>query len=77
MSYAKGRLFPDQTPKMLMENEALNGSIAKNPFQSQHFDLNKVGLYGDAVSIPNQLLASDFDNGLILLSYMQAMRTFN
>ena len=81
LSYTKDRLFPDQAPKLLMiamvENEAFNGNIKKNPFHFQHFDLSKFALYRDGVSVPGQAFTPDFDNGLVLRSYMQTMRTFN
>ena len=81
MSYTKDRLFPDQAPKLLMlsmvSNEAFNGSIKRNPFFFQHFDLNKIALYRDGVSVPGQAFTPDFDNNKVLRSYMQTMRVFN
>lgn len=81
LSYTKDRLFPDQAPKLLMiamvENEAFNGSIKKNPFFFQHFNLTKLALYRDGVSVPGQPFTPDFDNGHVLRSYMQTMRAFN
>jgi len=80
-SFTKDRLFPDQAPKLLMiamvENIAFNGNIKKNPFNFQHFNLNKLGLYRDGVSVPGRPFTPDFKNGKILRSYMQTMRTFN
>ena len=80
-SYVKDRLFPDLAPKMLMismvENTAFNGSIGKNPFYFQHFDLKKLCLYRDGVSVTGQALSPNFDKGLVVRSYMQTMRTFN
>lgn len=81
LSYTKDRLFPDQAPKLLMiamlENEAFNGNIKKNPFLFHHFDLSKLALYRDGVSVPGQAFTPDFDKGQVLRSYMQTMRTFN
>lgn len=80
-SYTKDRLFPDQAPKMLMiamvDNDAFNGNVAKNPFHFQHFGLNKLALYRDGMSVPGRPFAPDFANGKILRSYMQTMRSFN
>lgn len=81
LSYTKDRLFPDQAPKLLMiamvENEAFNGSIKKNPFNFRHFDLSKLALYRDGVSVPGQPFTPDFDSRLVLRSYMQTMRAYN
>ena len=80
-SYTKDRLFPEGAPKLLMiamvENEAFNGNIAKNPFFFQHFDLKKLALYRDGVSVPGRPFTPDFANGKTLRSYMQLMRTFD
>ena len=78
-SHTKDRLFPDQAPKCLMiamiENDAFNGNIKKNPFNFQHFDLNKIALYRDGVSIPGRPFTPDFDNGQFVRSYMNTIRT--
>ena len=80
-SYTKDRLFPDQAPKLLMvamvDNDAFNGNLSKNPFHLQHFGLNKLALYRDGMSVPGRPFAPDFAKGKILRSYMQTMRTFN
>lgn len=80
-SYTKDRLFPDQAPKCLMiamiENEAFNGSISKNPFFFDHFKLNKIALYRDGASIPGRPFTPDFEKGKILRSYLHTMRTMN
>ena len=80
-SYTKDRLFPDQAPKLLMiamvDNDAFNGNLSKNPFHFQHFGLNKLALYRDGISVPGRPFTPDFANGKVLRSYMQTMRTFN
>ena len=80
-SYTKDRLFPDQAPKCLMiamvENDAFNGNIKKNPFHFQHFDLRKIALYRDGVSIPGRPFTPDFNNGKYLRSYLNTIRTMN
>ena len=79
-SYTKDRLFPDQAPKLLLmsmvENDAFNGSIKKNPFNFQHFDLNKIALYREGRSVPGRPFTPDFTNNLCLRSYMNTMRAF-
>lgn len=80
-SYTKDRLFPDQAPKLLMiamvDNDAFNGSITKNPFHFEHFNLNKLALYRDGISVPGRPFAPNFKKGNVLRSYMQTMRTFD
>ena len=78
-SYTKDRLFPDQAPKCLMiamvENDAFNGNIKKNPFHFEHFDLRKIALYRDGNSIPGRPFTPDFDNEHYMRSYLHTMRT--
>lgn len=80
-SATKDRLFPDQAPKSLIiamvENDAFNGSIKKNPFHFEHFSLNKIALYRDGVSIPGRPQTPDFENDKYIRSYLQTMRTMN
>ena len=80
-SYTKDRLFPDMAPKLLMvamvENEAFNGNIKKNPFHFKHFDMNKIALYREGRSIPGQPFTPDFDETWYLRSYLNTMQTFN
>ena len=80
-SYVKDRLFPDGAPKLLLvamiDNEAYNGNIKKNPFNFQHFDLNKIALYKDGRSTPGRPLTPDFDKDMYLRDYLMTMRAFN
>ena len=61
----------------MVENEAFNGVINKNPFHFQNFNLSKIALYRDGRSIPGQPLTPDFAKGNTLRSYVQTMRVFN
>ena len=80
-SYTKDRLFPDEAPKCLMiamvENDAYNGNIKKNPFHFQHFDLSKIALYRDGNSIPGRAFSPNFDDEKYLRSYLNTIRTLN
>ena len=80
-SYVKDRLFPLQAPKLLMigmvENEAYNGDVMKNPFHFQHFGLNKIALYREGESIPGRPFTPDFDAGHYSRSYANTMQTFH
>ena len=81
LSYTKDRLFPDMAPKMMMvamiENTAYNGELGKNPFNFQHFNLNKIALYREGRSIPGQPLTPNFNKNTYLRSYVQTMRALN
>ena len=61
----------------MVENEAYNGSIDKNPFHFQHFNLSKLALYRDCISVPGQAFYPDFQSGKTLRSYMHLMKTFD
>ena len=80
-SYTKDQLFMDQSPKLLLvamiENDALNGSLAKNPFNFQHFNLSKIALYREGRSVPGPPFTPDFGNEHYLRSYKYTMRSLN
>ena len=80
-SHIKDRLFPLQAPKLLIvgmvENDAYNGNYKKNPFNFQHFDLNKIALYREGESIPGRPFTPDFSNGYYSRSYANFMQTFH
>lgn len=78
-SYTKDRLFPDNLPKFLIigmvDNEAFNGNLKKNPFNFQHFNLAKIALFRDGRCIPSQPFTPDFESEHYLRSYKHTMRT--
>ena len=80
-NYVKDRLYQSQTPKMLivgcLEHDAFNGNIQKSPFNFQHFDLNKIGLYRDGELVPGQIFQPDFDKNLFLHAYVNTMNALN
>lgn len=80
-SYIKDRLFPHQLPKLviigMIENEAYNGDIKKNPFNFQHFDLTSIGLYRNGESTPGRPFTPDFSKGLYAKCYANAMQVFH
>ena len=79
-SYNKDHLFPDQAPKLLLvglvENAAFNGSYTKNPFNFQHFNLNKIALYREGSSIPGLPFEPNFKEGRYLQDYMNTVSVF-
>ena len=79
--FIKDRLFPSQTPKMLiigcLNHAAFNGSYHTNPFDFQHFNLNKIGLYRDGELVPGQIFTPDFAEGYVLRPYVHTMNVLN
>lgn len=77
-SFIKDHLFPNQSPRMLfiamVENDAYNGNIKKNPFHFQHFDLSQIALYHGGRSIPGAPLKVDYANNLYLEAYYDLIR---
>ena len=76
-SHNKDHLFPDQAPNLLyvamVENAAYNGSLKKNPFNFQHFGLNKMALYKEGCSVPGLPFEPDFSAGRFLRDYINTM----
>ena len=80
-SYIKDHLFSDIAPKMIMiammDNDAYNGTYAKNPFHFKDYGLNRLALSRDGKFIPGFALQPDFTNKQYLREYVQTMRTFD
>ena len=80
-SHVKDRLFPLQAPKLLIvgmvENAAFNGAYDKNPFNFQHFNLNKIALFREGESIPGRPFTPDFTKEHYARSYANTMQTFH
>ena len=76
-SYIKDHLFPDQAPKLLLvsmvKNSAYNGSYTENPYNFEHFGLNKIALYREGCSVPGLPFEPDFKAGRYLRDYMNTM----
>lgn len=80
-NHVKDRLYPSQTPKMLvvgcLEHDAFNGNMMKSPFNFQHFDVNKIGLYRDGELVPGQIFHPDFDKNRFSHAYVNTMNAMN
>jgi hypothetical protein len=80
-SYIKDGVFTSQVPKMvvvgLLEHDAFNGNIKKSPFNFQHFNLNKIGLFRDGEMVPAQRFTPDYDNNFFMAAYNNTMQTLN
>jgi len=69
------KLFTGQLPSRLVvglvRNDAFNGVIGRNPFNFQHFDLNKISMYVDGQQQHSiKPLNPDFANGCYVSSYL-------
>ena len=79
--HIQDNLFASQVPKLLviglLEHAAFNGDIKKNPFDFQHFGLNKIGLYRDGDLVPGQILTPDYDSDEYTRAYNHTMSALN
>ncbi len=64
LSSVKEGLFTGQLPSRLaiglVDNAAYNGAYNLNPYNWQHFNLNKLGVYVDGQNIPHKALTPKF-----------------
>ena len=80
-NYTRERLFPLQTPKLLVvafvDNGAFNGSYSLNPFHFQDFGLSEIVLYRNGIGVPGRPFTPDFTTGTeeYLRSYINTMQT--
>ena len=74
MSHTHGNLFLGTLPKRLVlcciDNDAFNGSYAKNPFYAKHNDINFLAVYVDGRQVPGKPLQPNFAQGRHVRSYM-------
>lgn len=79
VTYVKDRLYAYNSPRMLLvamvDNEAFNGSLAKNPYNFQHFDLNYLGLIKNGKPFPGEPFQPDFGEERCLRDYVHTMET--
>ena len=80
-NYTKDNLYPLQAPKMLMigmiENDSFNGNYKKNPYNFQHFNLSRLGLFANGIAIPGRPVTPDFKGGSYLESYVDMMDAYH
>ena len=83
-TFIKDSLYVSQVPKLLciglVDHDAFNGNITKNPFNFHHFNLDRIGLYRDGVLVPGQILTPDYANDCYTRAYnqtMSALKYFN
>lgn len=78
MDYQKSNLFPGSTPKVLMvvmlDTQAFNGHIQKNPFNFQHYNLQQMLLYVDDRPYPTTPYTPDFSTESYVRDYHDYMK---
>ena len=74
LTSTKENLFLGQLPKRVVvgciDNDAFNGSLAKNPFNFKHNDINFLALYKDGEQIPSLPFQPNFTNKQFIRSYL-------
>ena len=79
-SFMKDGLFPSEAPKLLMvamvENDAYNGNIKKNPFHFKHNNLCEIALRVNGDSHPGPPYKPDFSSYQFVRSYADFMNVF-
>ena len=64
----KGQL-PRNVVIAMVDTTAFNGSVKKNPYNFQHFDIETIFVRKNGVSYPAVVPKNDFKNGLAMRSY--------
>ena len=74
MSHTHENLFLGTLPKRLVlcciDNDAYNGSYAKNPFHAKHNNVNFLTVYVDSRQVPSKPLQPNFDDNRLIRSYL-------
>ena len=74
MSHTHENLFLGTLPKRLVlcciDNDAYNGSYAKNPFHAKHNNVNFFAVYVDGRQVPSKPLQPNFDENRFIRSYL-------
>jgi hypothetical protein len=76
-------LFQGKIPKFLtfglVDGKAFAGDYTKNPFNFQHFNVNRLALYANGVALPYKEFHPDFENGNCVREFLalyQSMEMF-
>ena len=74
MNVNKENLFLGQLPKRvfvgLVDNDAYNGVVTKNPFNFKHQNIDFIAMYMDGQQIPAKPLQPNFGRGRYIRSYL-------
>ena len=61
--------LPNRVVIGLVDSDAYNGLISKNPYNFQHYNLNKIGLSIDGEDAPYKAIELNFDAGNYIMGY--------
>lgn len=61
----------------MVETDAFNGNLHKNPFNFQHFNANRVALRKNGQNVPMEPMELDFDDAGHLIGYFNMMHGLN
>lgn len=70
-------ILPRRLLFTLVDSEAFNGSLSKNPFNFQHFELASITLRKNGENIPFQEIEMDFENKCSLQGYLTLLEGTN
>ena len=80
-STVRDRLYMSHCPKLLvvglLDHEAFNGKLELNPFNFEHFNLNKIAIYRDGELIPGQSFTPNFSDKQYARTYANTMSSLN
>ena len=81
LSFMQDNVFLGPMPKRivigLIENAALNGNNALNPFLFHHHNVNFLSVYIDGQPVPSKPLELDFENKNYIRAYHRLFSSFN
>src|SRR6266436_6679771 len=60
-----------------VDNEAFNGSLKKDPFFFNHYNINYLACFLDGTQYPIKAYQPDFDNNLFIREYMGLFKALN
>ncbi|XP_035232763.1 uncharacterized protein F54H12.2-like [Stegodyphus dumicola] len=73
MSFVQDNIFAGQMPKRLVlafvDNDALNGTYKKSPFEFKHYHMNFISVYMDGQPVPYHPLEPNFENNTFIRAY--------
>lgn len=80
-SFMKDGLFPSEAPKFIIismvDNDAFNGDITKNPYHFKHNNITEIALRVNGVSHPGPPYKPDFSSSQFVRSYVDLMTVFD
>ena len=69
MKITSGGALPKHAVVAFVETEALIGSYGKNPFNFQHFGINRINFKVNGMRVPQEPLQPDFENNIYMREF--------